>query len=342
MLNYKRFIAVVAILSLVTTNLTNVADAASLSNAKDSLSTSDLGVVSTHTVTFTNHVALNANDTIEITMPSPANVTPGLVTCPLNFTASAPFANTARCTASTSIATGTFTVIIPSITNPSTAGSQDVTIVTRAGGTTAIESITVRVAYIDKINVSASVPSTLTFSISGVSSGTAVNAATTTLTSSSTALAFGNLQAGTSSIIAQQLSVVTNASAGYSVTVQQNQNLTSSGGSQIATFKDGTATTSAWANPSAVLDSTNTYGHFGLTSNDWTLTAGDTFGASSTAKYSGFNGTAPIEVLYHTGVADGVTISKGMAQVAYRLQVSALQPAGDYSNILTYIATPTY
>lgn len=344
MLNYKRFVAVVAILSLVTTNFISVAQAASLANAKDTLSNSDIGGTGTHVVTFTTGVALNNTDKIEITLPNPATV--GAITCPTNFASSTPGGGVAVCTASTTINPGTYTVTIPGIVNPATSGPKPVIVSTKTAGGTVIETASLLIAIIDNVDVSATVPSTLTFTIAGVVSGTAVNKATTTVTSSSTALAFGNLEVGTSSIMAQELTVTTNASAGYTVTVQQNQKLTSSGGSSIATFRNDTASTEAWAAPAGTLDATSTYGFFGLTSNDWSLAAGaDTFKATSTAPaafYTGLNGTAPVAVMYNGGVADGLTPAIGKTQVAYRLEVSALQPAGDYSNILTYVATPTY
>lgn len=347
MLNYKRFVAVVAILSLVTTNFISVASAASLSSAKDTLSNSDLGAIGTHEVDFTTHSTLTTGQIIDITLPGTPTIATTSVGCPGDAVPSVPSANVARCTVGTQILASAINVTIDGIQNPATAGSQTVNITTKTVGAVAtIETANVMIAIIDNIDVSATVPSTLTFTVAGLASGIAVNKATTTVTSSSTALAFGNLQAGTSSIMGQELAVTTNASAGFTVTVQQNQKLTSSGGSTISTFKDDTAATEAWASPSATLDQPATYGHFGLTSNDWSMTGGvDTFKASTTegtAFYAGLNNTDPMPVMYSSGVANGIAPAIGKTQVAYRLQISALQPAGDYSNILTYVATPTY
>ena len=50
----------------------------------------------------------------------------------------------------------------------------------------------------------------------------------------------------------------------------------------------------------------------------------------------------PQEVMYHGGPADGSMQDKGSVEVAYRIQITALQEAGDYTNTLTYVATPTY
>jgi hypothetical protein len=124
--------------------------------------------------------------------------------------------------------------------------------------------------------------------------------------------------------------------------------MTSDSGSTINSFnnsQDGTGSTTpgAWAGPSNILDITNTYGHMGMTSDDETLSGGDDFNATGAeAYYVGFNATDPVEVMYHTGPADGSTPNKGLANVAYTTEITELQEAGDYENTLTYICTPQY
>jgi hypothetical protein len=49
-----------------------------------------------------------------------------------------------------------------------------------------------------------------------------------------------------------------------------------------------------------------------------------------------------MEVMYNGSPSDGSTQNVGLAKVAYRVQISALQEAGDYTNTLTYTVTPTY
>jgi hypothetical protein len=46
--------------------------------------------------------------------------------------------------------------------------------------------------------------------------------------------------------------------------------------------------------------------------------------------------------MYHNGPSDGLTADIGTTTVAYTVGITALQEAGDYSNTLTYICTPTY
>jgi hypothetical protein len=84
----------------------------------------------------------------------------------------------------------------------------------------------------------------------------------------------------------------------------------------------------------------NTWGHWGLTSDDTSLLgAGIDFAANQWVAAS----TTPRAVMAHNGPADGVTDNIGAAQVGYQIQITALQEAGDdYSTTLTYIATPTF
>jgi len=140
------------------------------------------------------------------------------------------------------------------------------------------------------------------------------------------------------------LNVTTNANYGYSVTVMQDHNLVSSNGATISSFKDGiaassTALATAWTSPLNTLGTFRTYGHFGLTSGDATLSDGNAFVGS---KYKGLWHSDPIEVMWHNGPSDGLANGIGSSTVAYSLQIGPLQQAGDYSNTLTYVCTPTY
>lgn len=139
----------------------------------------------------------------------------------------------------------------------------------------------------------------------------------------------------------QALTVETNAANGFTVTVVQDQVLTSAAGGDIDNFIDGanTATPAAWQSPAGTLGSENTYGHFGITTEDASLSDGDSFG---TALYAG-NINTPREVFYHTSVADGSTADIGTTRVGYKIEIDSLQEAGtDYTMTLTYVATPIF
>lgn len=340
----NKLVIIVLIFSLLSLyGAVPITNAASISNASDTLSDSDLSVAATHTVDFTIGTALAATDYIEVTLPTDFGDIPGGITCPGGTTA-ATTTTTARCTSDAGSATGTYQIIIPNVPNPAAEGSQTIDISTKTAANAVIETVDIWVAIINNVDVSATVSSTLTFEISPLATGASVNGTTTdaTVTAATSSLAFGTLVVDQPRILGQQLRVVTNADDGFTVTVEQDQNLLSGSGSDIDSFIDGTSTTpTAWQAPAEVLDVEWTYGHMGITSADASLssTTPDVFGNNL---WLGFSGTTPIEVMYHTGPADGTAADIGITQVAYQIQVSPLQEAGDYYNTLTYICTPTY
>lgn len=332
-----------AIVSLIATNgLVSPVQAASLTSISDRLSDSDKSVNATHYLNFTNNVALGVGDYIRIDIPVAfaSGALVGNVTCPANTNASVTGTSTVLCTATGVVATGTKSVTITSVSNPSTIGSYLINVTTRTAANAVIEQAYALVAIVDNVDVSATVASTLQFVISPLNSGTDVNGFQTTKTSATTSLAFDVLTVGTSTVMGQSLSVTTNADNGYAVTVEQDQNLTSNTGSDIDSFVDGTSSApQAWQSPANTLDSEFTYGHFGFTTEDGNLAAGDTFGSNL---WRGFASTTPVEIMFHSGPSDGTTPEKGYTEVAFRIEVGALQEAGDYYNTLTYIATPIF
>ena len=126
------------------------------------------------------------------------------------------------------------------------------------------------------------------------------------------------------------------------VTVEQDANLLSSTGADIDGFIDGayTNTPSSWVAPSNSIGDENTWGHWGLTTDDISLLgAGLDFAANQWVAPS----TTPRAIMAHDGPSDGVTNDIGAARIGYQAQITALQEAGDdYSTTLTYIATPTF
>lgn len=223
------------------------------------------------------------------------------------------------------------------VTNPATTGSYKIAL-----GGTSFNTGQTMVAILPQVTVTAAVDSTLTFTVAGVATSQAVNGTTTSTTTTATAIAYGTLNPGTIYTAAQDLTVTTNAQNGFVVTVHEDQNLLSSNGADIDTFKDGnnTGTPVVWTAPLATLGVENTYGHFGLTSDDADLNAGEFI----SNKWAGnFFSTTTRAVFANTGPSDGTTQNSGKARVGYQIQVSALQEAAtDYSNHLIYVCTPTF
>ena len=226
------------------------------------------------------------------------------------------------------------------IINPGTTGTQEITITGSFDDTGAA-----RVFIIDDVTVTAAVDTTFEFTVTGVASGqTNANgeAGTTDVTTTSTTIPWGTLAAGAAKVARQDLAVTTNATNGFTVTVWQDQNLTSAVGSDIDIFADGVdGAPAVWAAPSGTLGTEDTYGHQGITSADSTLSGGDTF---DTAFYDAIGTQAsPLEVFYHGDVADGSTADKGATELGFKVEITSLQEAADdYTQTLTYVATPTF
>jgi hypothetical protein len=231
------------------------------------------------------------------------------------------------------------------IINP-TAGSYTIDIDTQAGA----DSGQTQVAIVDSVQVTASVDTQFTFTVAGVLAGEPVNTADTTGGSTTAnTIEFGLLEAGApnASTAAQDLTVNTNATNGFVVTVTTDQQLQSTSGADIDGFRNGTFddTPQAWESPTAVFGSENTYGHWGITTDDPTIGVGltDDFDAGGSGGLFVSASTTPVEVFRHNGPADGTTTGQGTTRVGYKVEISALQEAGtDYTATLTYVATPVF
>lgn len=366
----KTFVAAVVTLAMIlwavgAPSWLQVTHAAALTNISDTLSDSDLSATSDHTFAFTTTAALDQNDTILFELdPTTTAFTVGtldasdvtgesgldvVLSCGAggNELTMATTSSTVTLTvcAGDNITAGAIALTFDNleITNPSSAGSYVMRVTTTDDGSTTRDTADTRVAIIDDVVVTASVDTSFTFTVSGVADGQTINGdvgTTTATTTTATSIPFETLVPGVEHLLAQQLAVTTNAANGFTVTVSQDQNLQSATGADIDTFIDGasTATPAAWQSPAGTLGSEATYGHFGITSEDADLNA-DEFG---TALYAGNIGTAR-EVFSHTGPADGTTANSGSTRVGYKIEIDALQEAGtDYTNTLTYVATPVF
>ncbi|MEX0931670.1 MAG: hypothetical protein WDZ88_02885 [Candidatus Paceibacterota bacterium] len=345
----------------------NSAQAASLTNVSDTITDSDPSAPANHTIQFTAPNGVSAGEDITITFPAGfdlslidfedfdleddgvdvtlaalssgtswgVDVTGQVITLTngSNVVASSSVITIEIGTHATEGATGA-----SQITNNSSAGTYVISITSADG----LDQADTRIYLIDDVVVTASVNTTFTFTIDGVASGASVNGSATTTadTTTATSLPFGTVEALTSKTLAQDLTVVTNARNGFVVTVQQDKNLQSATGADIDGFIDGAYTDSpaSWAQPTATLGQEDTYGHWGLTSEDSDLNS-DEFGSDLWVAAS----TTPRQVFHHSSSTNGAAADSGTTRVGYQVEISALQEAGtDYTNTLTYIATPTF
>jgi hypothetical protein len=323
-------------------------EGAQLLSVSDTITDSKPGATANHTIQFTIQTTIPSGGSIDITLPSGFNWNGASGTCPFSGTFSTTTSGV-RCTGlATTTAPATGTVAINDVVNASAEGSYLITIATKdsSGGT--LDTAELRIAIVSGVTVTAHVPALLTFQVKGVNAGTVVESGTTNVTSTPTTIDFGTVEPGTHYLAAQKLVVYTNATFGFTVKVWQDQNLTNAMGGDIDKFSNGTSppTPAAWVSPSAIPGQENTYGHFGLRTDDDPSTGGLEFDYGSNY-WIGFAGDGPNyqrEVMRSNRPTAGEGDSQGYGwdYVEYKLEISALQEAGDYSNILTYVCTPTY
>ena len=326
----------------------------SITNAQDLLSDSDLGMVSSHTFTFHTGTTTPSGGYWDFDFPADfTGVAFANADCAYgnaNATESLEAGNIIRCTWGADQVSTTSQMVITDVTNPATANYYTINIRNYDNNDVLLERIQVMVMIIDDVLMTATVDSTLNFTISGVANTESVNGINCDQTTTSTSTPFGTLVVNATTTVCQKLNVTTNADAGYTVTVEQDHELQNDMGSTINSFnnsQDGTGSTTAgqWQPPTNIIDVENTYGHMGLTSDDQDLSTGtgyNDFYNSGDALYAGLNGTDPMPIMHHTGPSDGTTASIGEANVAYSAQIASLQEAGDYESTLTYICTPTF
>ena len=332
----------------------NTAQAANLIEVSDTLTDSGPSALSGHLFSFEVPVGstVAGGDDVVITFPSGFTGVNTVVSGDLvvRINAGAPvaignFAAGAQTLTFDNVASAAGDVITVelapgNVTNPATVQSYEFLITTANG-----DSGRTRVAIVDYVTVTAIVNTTFDFVVSGLATSSSVNGTSTTGSTTATQIAFGVLDADEIYTMAQELTVETNAINGFVVTVQQDGNLQSSTGADIDGFVDGayTNTPTAWAAPTNSLLLENTWGHWGVTSDDLNLSAGNEFNVGSGGDRWVAASTTAREIFYHDGPADGTTQNYGSATIGYQIEVSPLQEAADdYTTTLMYIATPTF
>lgn len=158
---------------------------------------------------------------------------------------------------------------------------------------------------------------------------------------STTAINFGILTPTAPSTRTNTLTISNGSANGYSVTAYENHQLLNPGSGQIipdTTCDDGSCTettSAAWTG----IDTSLVYG-FGYRCDNITGTDCAS-GFSDSTYYKQFADNSKSETAQ--SVMTGSNVGKNKAsQITYRVNVSASQPAGLYTNVITYIATPTF
>ena len=360
----KKYLAIILTISMMvamysvmpSTDIAGAVDA--IENASDTISDSDVSVTANHTFDFTTGTTTAINGYIEVVFPAEFGTSSlSNTTCPdagSNWTEALSNGDrTLRCTAvDAENAAGTEQIAINSVTNPDSEATRYIEISHYDSSDILLERVTVAVAIIEDILMTAKVDSSLTFAVSGTSTAGVVGGIPCENASTATNTPFGTLEVGATSTVCQTLNVTTNADDGYTVTVEQDDELTSDSLSNINSFNNspdntGLTTPEAWTVPTNQLDQYHTFGHMGLHTDDSDLedfdTGYDDFDNGETETwFAGLNSTDPMPIMHHDGPSNGIAQDSGEAHLIYQVEVGSLPEAGDYENTLTYICTPTF
>jgi hypothetical protein len=344
----QRFMSLVLALAVVAFAVPfTVAEAASITSASDTMSSLTVSATSTHTIRFTTPTGANNNtDTIIITFPSDFNFTSKTIGT-VTFThgastglestetlAAAPSATSwgavfsgaqNRILTLTAPSDGTGAAVLApndkviitydssNSINPSTPGSYVTTISGTFGDS---GDITVNILTSNQVDITATVPQSLTFSISDTSISFG------SLTAVAARYASGTASGDTSEVEAHNVIVGTNAANGYTMTV-------------------GGSTLTSGANTITAIGAANTASSVGTEQFGLRMTASGGSGTVS-APYaaSGFafdSGAFPDTIATASGASANTTYS-----ARYIANITASTEAGSYTGSVTYVATANF
>ena len=240
----------------------------------------------------------------------------------------------------------TYTIIVDHLSGPDSPSPYSV-----------VDSTSIKIAVVESVRVTAKIEPSITFTISGVASGQTRCNVSTKATSTATTVPFGALTLGQFNDMAQQLSCVTNALNGYAVTMISDDQL--SIGAEHSTeipntdcdSENCTDTTSAeWntENDSSGLGFSIENIDATTVPFEWSTATGLCSGAycarmipsTATAGESGTTDDSDTALSIMSNTSTPSTTED--IYVCYRLTASTVQPAGDYENQITYVATATF
>lgn len=271
------------------------------------------------------------------------------------------------CAASTAIASGSIIVVEigtnatnggngnTQMTNPTkvaTVGTADIPTIS-IGGTFG-GSGDILVGIIEGVAVSVTVDESLSFVIAGVVNNTCDTEFTAQLgpdtVTTNAAVPFGTATTETFYHACHDLTISTNASGGYVITGEENTSLLRTGvDANDKTIDDATGDGGAVTETTEGAWGTSTFNGFGYSCEDSGGAQGDcAITASTNYKQFACLGTdAQCDLsaggeTKQTVASNSGPVSNKISTIEYKLSVDGIQPTGAYSNIVTYIATPTF
>lgn len=269
--------------------------------------------------------------------------------------------------ATSSCAGATMTIVIPNLVNPTpfitnhTQGTPDVykiAVDTRDGGGAILDTTKVTVAPLEGVFISATIDQTLSFTISGITadSGSYCGVTRTGASVDSTpwSIPWGTIASFDTFLDAQQmLQVSTNASGGYTVVIEANDQMgrdgkvctgTSAGEADLC-IKDTACDSGPCDYQTAQNWATATNNGLGYTMASVSGTVVPFYYNEKTRTYSAKQlpdqeASEAKQIIMQSSAP--VAASSSQAYVCYRISVSGTQPAGYYYNKVKYTATARF
>ena len=219
------------------------------------------------------------------------------------------------------------------------------------GSDNVIDTITVKTAIIESVFVSATVDSTLSFSVALQEASETHCGQTTSVPTTISTVPFDTLTAATFYDAAQTLTVSTNADSGYAVTIEEDDQMSKDGGTTEIPDSGGDDNTAThivranWVTATATLS-----GAYGLG-----YSLDNISGTDAAFSHDDFQthlikqlpctsaaGTCGTQDTAQTIMSNAGPVSGSQIDVCYRINISGTQEAGYYYNKVMYIATPVF
>lgn len=322
--------------------------AATLTSGSASISDSRPSTASTsYTMTFSN-ATLSSTKCIQVIFSNAStggSVPTGMVTSGVTLSGTSTYMPTPASWAAASSVAGTVkvtfatgetpasasnrTLVLGGITNGSVADTAYFAQFSTYGNTdcssSPLDSGVATFIYTSGQAVSMTVDPTIAFTVNSVASLQSVNGATTTVATTGTTIPFATVTSSANAIAAHDLTVTTNAGAGYTVYARY-----------VAAPTNGSHPITDWTGTNAAPTTFSAAGteSFGYTTGSTTL-AGSASRFSSN-KWAGFT-TANLEVA-HASAA----VSSSTTRIGYQVGISGTTPAGSYTGTVVLTATPSY
>jgi hypothetical protein len=172
----------------------------------------------------------------------------------------------------------------------------------------------------------------ISFSVSGLPSGTNTEGTVTNVGTGATAVSFGSMPFDTNITGAQRFTVSTNATEGYQIFVRGTSDFLSDKGGKIDSVTGTNASPSLWSVGCDIL----AVGCFGYHAGDDILSGGST-------RFLLNNNFAKLSTTAHEEIAfSSVPVTNEVTDIVFQTQVTELQPSGNYGSSLYYIVVPVF